>query len=81
MRIRFWKKLTLHRQAKAVFTAPPPLLQIDCAGWHGPENLAVPDGIRLVYQPSHSPELQPAECDQGRLKCSRKQALQLGRDP
>jgi len=37
------------------------VLQIDCAGWHGPENLAVPDGIRLVYQPPHSPELQPAE--------------------
>src|SRR6516164_233099 len=31
------------------------------AGWHGPENLAVPDGIRLVFQPAHSPELQPAE--------------------
>jgi hypothetical protein len=27
----------------------------------GPENLAVPDGIRLVFQPSHIPELQPAE--------------------
>jgi transposase len=24
-------------------------------------NLAVPDGIRLVFQPAHSPELQPAE--------------------
>src|ERR1700758_417752 len=28
---------------------------------HGPENLPGPDGIRLVYQPSYSPELQPAE--------------------
>ena len=37
------------------------VLQLDGAGWHGPENLAVPDGVRLVYQPSHSPELQPAE--------------------
>ena len=26
-----------------------------------PENLAVPDGVRLVFQPPHSPELQPAE--------------------
>ncbi|MGC2408876.1 MAG: hypothetical protein WA441_02415, partial [Methyloceanibacter sp.] len=26
-----------------------------------PENLSVPDGIRLVFQPAHSPELQPAE--------------------
>jgi hypothetical protein len=37
------------------------VLQIDNAGWHGPENLRVPDGIRPVYQPAHSPELQPAE--------------------
>jgi len=37
------------------------VLQLDNAGWHGPENLAVPDGICLVYQPPHSPELQPAE--------------------
>ena len=37
------------------------VLQIDNAGWHGPQNLAVPDGIRLVFQPAHSPELQPAE--------------------
>ena len=27
----------------------------------GPQNLSLPDGIRLVFQPSHSPELQPAE--------------------
>jgi len=37
------------------------VLQIDGAGWHGPENVAIPDGIRLVFQPAHSPELQPAE--------------------
>jgi DDE superfamily endonuclease len=37
------------------------VLQLDNAGWHGPENLAVPDGIHLVFQPAHSPELQPAE--------------------
>ena len=37
------------------------VLQLDGAGWHGPENLAVPDGVRLVFQPSHSPGLQPAE--------------------
>ena len=30
-------------------------------GWQGPENLAVPDGIHHVFQPAHSPELQPAE--------------------
>ena len=37
------------------------MLQLDNAGWHGPKNLAAPDGIRLVFQPAHSPELQPAE--------------------
>lgn len=37
------------------------VLQLDNAGWHGPENLTLPDGIRLVFQPAHSPELQPAE--------------------
>ena len=37
------------------------VLQLDNAGWHGPEKLTVPDGICLVFQPAHSPELQPAE--------------------
>ena len=37
------------------------MLQLDNAGWHGPENLSVPDGIHLVFQPANSPELQPAE--------------------
>lgn len=37
------------------------VLVIDNAGWHGPLNLAVPDGLRLVYLPPYSPELQPAE--------------------
>ena len=37
------------------------VLQLDNAGWHGPDNLAIPDGVRLVFQPAHSPELQPAE--------------------
>lgn len=37
------------------------ILALDNAGWHGPQNLSVPDGVRLVHQPSYSPELQPAE--------------------
>ena len=37
------------------------ILVLDDAGWHGPEGLAVPDGISLVFLPSYSPELQPAE--------------------
>src|SRR5215204_3020872 len=37
------------------------VLELDNAGWHTAPNLAVPDGIRLVYLPPYSPELQPAE--------------------
>ena len=37
------------------------MLGLDNAGWHTAPNLAVPDGLRLVYLPRYSPELQPAE--------------------
>ena len=37
------------------------LLVLDNAGWHGPANLKIPDGIRLIYMPPYTPELQPAE--------------------
>ncbi len=37
------------------------VLLLDNAGWHSLTNLAVPDGLRLVYLPPYSPELQPAE--------------------
>ena len=37
------------------------VLELDNAGWHTEPNLAVPDGIRPVYLPPYSPELQPAE--------------------
>jgi transposase len=37
------------------------VLGLDNAGWHTAPNLAVPDGIRPVYLPRYSPELQPAE--------------------
>jgi transposase len=37
------------------------VLALDNAGWHGPEGLAVPDGVTLVFLPPYSPELQPAE--------------------
>src|SRR3712207_8341539 len=37
------------------------ILVLDNAGWHGPEDLAVPDGISLGFLPPYSPELQPAE--------------------
>lgn len=35
------------------------VLVLDRAGAH--QHVAVPEGIHLVYQPAHSPELQPAE--------------------
>src|SRR3954463_12080119 len=37
------------------------VLGLDNAGWHTPPNLVVPEGLRLVYLPGYSPELQPAE--------------------
>ena len=37
------------------------LLVLDNAGWHSPPSLAVPKGIRLVYLPPYTPELQPVE--------------------
>ncbi len=37
------------------------LLVLDNAGWHSAAGLKIPDGIRLVYLPPYSPELQPAE--------------------
>jgi transposase len=38
------------------------VLVLDNAGWHTEPGLKVPEGIRLVYLPRYSPELQPAEC-------------------
>jgi transposase len=38
------------------------VLTIDGAGWHTEPNLDVPDGLRIVYLPRYSPQLQPAEC-------------------
>ena len=37
------------------------VLALDNAGWHGPEGLAVPEGVTLVFLPPYSPALQPAE--------------------
>jgi transposase len=37
------------------------LLVLDGAGWHTAPGLAVPEGIRLIYLPPYTPELQPAE--------------------
>jgi transposase len=37
------------------------VLVVDQAGWHTSPGLVLPDGIDLVFLPSASPELQPAE--------------------
>ena len=37
------------------------IMLVDGAGWHRAESLKVPENIRLIYQPSHSPELNPVE--------------------
>lgn len=37
------------------------VLVLDNAGWHVPPDLAVPGGVRLVFLPPYTPELQPAE--------------------
>jgi transposase len=37
------------------------LLILDQAGWHKSSALQVPEGVHLLFLPSHSPELQPAE--------------------
>lgn len=37
------------------------LLVLDQAGWHTGAGLVVPEGLELVFLPSHSPELQPGD--------------------
>ena len=37
------------------------VLIVDQAGWHKSAKVKIPQGIHLVFLPSHSPELQPAE--------------------
>ena len=37
------------------------LLVVDQAGWHTSKQVRVPEGLHLIFLPSHCPELQPAE--------------------
>ena len=37
------------------------VLLVDQAGWHTSPKLVVPEGVHMVYLPSHTPELQPTE--------------------
>lgn len=34
---------------------------LDQAGWHTSKDVRLPEGLHLIFLPSHSPELQPAE--------------------
>ena len=48
-------------QAVGAGAAKAVILVLDRAGWHVSAQLAVPEGLRLVFLPPYSPELQPAE--------------------
>lgn len=37
------------------------ILAVDRAGWHTSKSLKIPEGLHLIFLPSYSPELQPAE--------------------
>lgn len=37
------------------------VLVVDRAGWHTSPKLLLPDGVNLIFLPSSSPELAPAE--------------------
>jgi transposase len=56
-------QIALAEFARAVGASPHKriLLVIDGAGWHVARDLQIPDGIRFVFLPAYSPELQPAE--------------------
>jgi len=49
------------KQVSDDFTNYFVLMVVDRAGWHKSMELKVPENIRLIEQPSHSPELNPAE--------------------
>ncbi len=37
------------------------IMLVDQAGWHTSKKLVIPENVRLIPQPPHSPELNPAE--------------------
>lgn len=37
------------------------VMLVDGAGWHRSKDLKIPENIRFIEQPSHSPELNPTE--------------------
>ena len=42
------------------------VMQVDRASWHRSNYLNIPENIRLIYQPSYSPQLMPVEHLMGR---------------
>ena len=60
---RFFEKLlALFAREAGAGVARIVVLVVDGAGWHTEPGLRVPDGLRLVYLPPYTPQLQPAEC-------------------
>lgn len=53
--------LALFAQAVGAGQGKQIVIVMDRAGWHTSGKLEIPDGIHIIHQPSHSPELQPAE--------------------
>ena len=53
--------LHLEEISKAVSPGAHAALVLDGAGWHGSEELAVPENITIITLPPYSPELNPAE--------------------
>lgn len=51
----------LEEISKAVSPGAHAALVLDGAGWHGSEELKVPDNITAITLPPYSPELNPAE--------------------
>jgi hypothetical protein len=54
--------LTAFAQEQGVGPNEYLLLVLDQAGWHKSAELVIPEGLHLLFLPSHSPEWQPAEC-------------------
>ena len=53
--------LTAFAHDEGIDAAHRAVLILDNAGWHRAADLALPEGIDLVFLPAYSPDLQPAE--------------------
>ncbi len=57
----FYLALAVFAQEQGIGPNKHLALVMDQAGWHKSTALRVPQGLHLLFLPSHSPELQPAE--------------------